>query len=186
MKTRLRTPSTDQSSRRPPHRKKCTRIANCFIGRHPGTGTTFIRSPCVFSNHAKEPGWRTIGIVAPITSSALDVHPSTPPFGVVPRTRKLDCHGMKPARGERLNPAFTLQRHTAPTAGVMVWGAIVYNARSPIVLIRNTMAAQLYVHDILQPNVSLLINSSQEPFFNKTMLGLTRQECYKIVSTLLV
>ncbi|GFW01184.1 transposable element Tcb1 transposase [Trichonephila clavipes] len=24
--------------------------------------------------------------------------------------------------GERLNPAFALQRHTAPTAGVMVWG----------------------------------------------------------------
>ncbi|GFV70152.1 uncharacterized protein TNCV_2552961 [Trichonephila clavipes] len=31
-KTRLRTTSTDQSSRRPPHRKKCTRTANCFIG----------------------------------------------------------------------------------------------------------------------------------------------------------
>ncbi|GFV82511.1 transposable element Tcb2 transposase [Trichonephila clavipes] len=25
-------------------------------------------------------------------------------------------------RGERLNPALALQRHTAPTAGVMVWG----------------------------------------------------------------
>ncbi|GFW65891.1 transposable element Tcb2 transposase [Trichonephila clavipes] len=25
-------------------------------------------------------------------------------------------------RGERLNPAFALQRHTAPTAGVIVWG----------------------------------------------------------------
>ncbi|GFX88407.1 uncharacterized protein TNCV_2278751 [Trichonephila clavipes] len=24
-------------------------------------------------------------------------------------------------RGERLNPAFALQRHTTPTAGVMVW-----------------------------------------------------------------
>ncbi|GFV52306.1 transposable element Tcb2 transposase [Trichonephila clavipes] len=37
MKTRLRTPSTDQSTKRPPHRKKCTRTANCFIGRPPGT-----------------------------------------------------------------------------------------------------------------------------------------------------
>ncbi|GFW84106.1 transposable element Tcb2 transposase [Trichonephila clavipes] len=34
-------------------------------------------------------------------------------------------------RGERLNPAFALQRHTAPTAGVRVWGAIEYNSRSP-------------------------------------------------------
>ncbi|GFV21831.1 transposable element Tcb2 transposase [Trichonephila clavipes] len=30
-------------------------------------------------------------------------------------------------RSERLNPAFALQRHTAPTAGVTVWGAIAYN-----------------------------------------------------------
>ncbi|GFU53353.1 transposable element Tcb2 transposase [Trichonephila clavipes] len=34
-------------------------------------------------------------------------------------------------RGERLKSAFSLQRHTAPAAGVMVWGAIDYNARSP-------------------------------------------------------
>ncbi|GFW88583.1 transposable element Tcb1 transposase [Trichonephila clavipes] len=56
-------------------------------------------------------------------------------------------------RGERLNPAFALQRHTAPTAGVMVWGAIAYNTWSPLVLIRGTMTAQRYVHDILQPHV---------------------------------
>ncbi|GFU97796.1 transposable element Tcb2 transposase [Trichonephila clavipes] len=42
-------------------------------------------------------------------------------------------------RGERLNPVFSLQRHTAPTAGVMVWGVIAYNTRSPLVLIRGTM-----------------------------------------------
>ncbi|GFV46399.1 uncharacterized protein TNCV_3232881 [Trichonephila clavipes] len=44
-KTRLRTPSIDQSSRRPPHRKKCTRTDNCLIGRHPGTGSTFTKGP---------------------------------------------------------------------------------------------------------------------------------------------
>ncbi|GFW75377.1 uncharacterized protein TNCV_4190311 [Trichonephila clavipes] len=37
---------------------------------------------------------------------------------------------MRP-RGERLNPAFALQLHTASTAGVMVWGVIAYNTRSP-------------------------------------------------------
>ncbi|GFY05925.1 transposable element Tcb2 transposase [Trichonephila clavipes] len=36
-------------------------------------------------------------------------------------------------RGERLNLAFALQQHTSPTAGVMVWGAIAYNMRSPLV-----------------------------------------------------
>ncbi|GFU62215.1 uncharacterized protein TNCV_2474461 [Trichonephila clavipes] len=48
--------STEQSSRRPPHRKKCTRAAKCFIGHHLGTGNTFNRGPCVFSNHTKPPG----------------------------------------------------------------------------------------------------------------------------------
>ncbi|GFW30973.1 transposable element Tcb2 transposase [Trichonephila clavipes] len=36
-------PSIDQSSRRLLHRTKCTHTANCFIGRHPGTGSTFTR-----------------------------------------------------------------------------------------------------------------------------------------------
>ncbi|GFT81172.1 uncharacterized protein TNCV_3882761 [Trichonephila clavipes] len=73
-KTRLRMPSTDQSSRGPPHRKKCTRTVNCFIDRQPGTGSAFIRSPCVFSNHAKSSGCRTFGIAGPITCAALDSH----------------------------------------------------------------------------------------------------------------
>ncbi|GFX08773.1 transposable element Tcb2 transposase [Trichonephila clavipes] len=56
-------------------------------------------------------------------------------------------------RGERLNPAFALQRHTALTAGVMPWGAVAYNTRSPLVLICGTMTDQRYVHGILQPHV---------------------------------
>ncbi|GFV48014.1 HTH_Tnp_Tc3_2 domain-containing protein [Trichonephila clavipes] len=48
MKTRLRTPSTDKSSRRPPHRKNYTRKDKCFNGHHPGTGSTFTMGPCVF------------------------------------------------------------------------------------------------------------------------------------------
>ncbi|PRD22694.1 UNVERIFIED_CONTAM: hypothetical protein NCL1_48447 [Trichonephila clavipes] len=34
---------TDQTSRKSLHRKKYTRTANCFIGRHPGNDSTFIR-----------------------------------------------------------------------------------------------------------------------------------------------
>ncbi|GFV53549.1 transposable element Tcb2 transposase [Trichonephila clavipes] len=56
-------------------------------------------------------------------------------------------------RGEHLNSAFALQRHTSLTAGVMVWDVIAYNTRSSLVLIRGTMTAQRYVHDILQPHV---------------------------------
>ncbi|GFW13907.1 transposable element Tcb1 transposase [Trichonephila clavipes] len=45
-------------------------------------------------------------------------------------------------RGERLNPVFALQLHTPLTAGVMVWGVIVYNTRAPLVLIRGTMTSK--------------------------------------------
>ncbi|GFY35124.1 putative transposable element [Trichonephila clavipes] len=47
------------------------------------------------------------------------------------------------------------------------------------------MTAQRYVHDILQHMCCPSCNGSQKPFFNKTMLGLTRQGCHKTVSLLL-
>ncbi|GFV72012.1 transposable element Tcb2 transposase [Trichonephila clavipes] len=69
------------------------------------------------------------------------------------RNDGIRVHVWRP-RGEHLNPAFALQRHTAPTDGVMLWGAIAYNnTRSSLVLIRGIMSAQRYVHDILQPHV---------------------------------
>ncbi|GFU45362.1 transposable element Tcb2 transposase [Trichonephila clavipes] len=45
-------------------------------------------------------------------------------------------------RGERLNLACVLQRHTAATAGVMVWDVIAYNTRSPLALICCTLTAK--------------------------------------------
>ncbi|GFU23444.1 uncharacterized protein TNCV_4447511 [Trichonephila clavipes] len=47
-------------------------------------------------------------------------------------------------RRERLNPVFTLQRYTAPTAGVMVGGTIAENTRSPIALMHGTVTAQRF------------------------------------------
>ncbi|GFV44182.1 transposable element Tcb2 transposase [Trichonephila clavipes] len=60
-------------------------------------------------------------------------------------------------RGESLNPAFVLQRHTAPTAGVMVWGAIAYNTRSLLVFIHDTISTLRYIHEILQLHVLSLL-----------------------------
>ncbi|GFX58968.1 transposable element Tcb2 transposase [Trichonephila clavipes] len=94
------------------------------------------------------------------------------PFGVVPRTG-LQRNGTRSSlktnpdsvsavmtimfvwtpRGERLNPAFALQRHNAPTVGVMVCSAIACNTWQPLVLIRGTMTAERYVNDILQSHV---------------------------------
>ncbi|GFU60932.1 transposable element Tcb2 transposase [Trichonephila clavipes] len=55
-----------------------------------------------------------------------------------------------------------------------VWGAIVYNSWSPLVLIRGTMTARRYDHDILQPHVLPLMQQLPGAIFIKTMFGLTR------------
>ncbi|GFT34362.1 zinc finger MYM-type protein 6 [Trichonephila clavipes] len=53
------------------HRKKCTSTANCFIVRHPGTGSTFTRSPCVFSNLTKAPAEGHLGLRRPLRGLPL-------------------------------------------------------------------------------------------------------------------
>ncbi|GFX22946.1 HTH_Tnp_Tc3_2 domain-containing protein [Trichonephila clavipes] len=79
-KTRFRTVSTDQSSRTPPHRKKCTHTANCFIGRHPGTSSTFTKGPVssrtmrtslAEGNLGSWPPLRVLPLTPPINASVL-------------------------------------------------------------------------------------------------------------------
>ncbi|GBM95972.1 hypothetical protein AVEN_7268-1 [Araneus ventricosus] len=55
--------------------------------------------------------------------------------------------------GERLQPNCLRPRHTGPTPGVMVWGAISYDSRSTLVVIPNTLNANLYVSLVIQPVV---------------------------------
>ncbi|GFY09744.1 uncharacterized protein TNCV_3697061 [Trichonephila clavipes] len=78
-----------------------------------------------------------------------------------------------------VNTSILPLRHTAPTAGVIVWGAIAYNTRSPLILTRGTMTSCNHM-------CCYSCNGSQEPFFNKIMLCLTRQRCHKTVSALLL
>ncbi|GFX90344.1 transposable element Tcb2 transposase [Trichonephila clavipes] len=68
-------------------------------------------------------------------------------------------------RGEHLNPAFALQQHTSPTDSVIAWGAIAYNTQSSLVLIRGTMTAQRYVHDIRQ-GCHKPVSAQLLPFFD--------------------
>ncbi|GFV34328.1 uncharacterized protein TNCV_4023431 [Trichonephila clavipes] len=56
--------------------------------------------------------------------------------------------------GERLR-----HRHTGPTPDLMVWGAISYDGRSTLVIIPNTMTANLYVSLVIQPIVLPFMNS---------------------------
>ncbi|UYV84426.1 hypothetical protein LAZ67_X002128 [Cordylochernes scorpioides] len=54
-------------------------------------------------------------------------------------------------RGERYNPAAIVERPTVRQRGIMVWGAIAYDSRSPLLRIQGTMTAQRYVDDVLRP-----------------------------------
>ncbi|UYV60770.1 TIGD4 [Cordylochernes scorpioides] len=54
-------------------------------------------------------------------------------------------------RGERSNPAAIVERTTVRQRGIMVWGAIAYDSRSPSLRIQGTMTAQRYVDDVLRP-----------------------------------
>ncbi|GFV05965.1 transposable element Tcb2 transposase [Trichonephila clavipes] len=123
-------------------------IREMSFTRRPGSGRPR-QTSCRREDSHIAPGLRTFGNAAPITCAALDAHPSTPPFEVVLRTKNWTTAKWNQVvfsdesrfnlssdnnrvrvwrpRGERLNPAFALQRHTAPTAGVMVWSAIAYN-----------------------------------------------------------
>ncbi|GFV97084.1 transposable element Tcb2 transposase [Trichonephila clavipes] len=54
-------------------------------------------------------------------------------------------------RGERSNPAVTVERPNARQRGIMVWGAIAYDSTSPLVRIQGTLNAQRYVQNVLRP-----------------------------------
>ncbi|GFX84936.1 transposable element Tcb2 transposase [Trichonephila clavipes] len=91
--------------------------------------------------------------------------------------------------GEHLNPAFALQCHTAPAAGVMVRGSIAYNTRSSLVLIRGTMTAHRYVHDILQPYVLPFMQLLPGAIFQQDNApphtARVSQDCLRTVTTFL-
>ncbi|UYV72285.1 K02A2.6-like, partial [Cordylochernes scorpioides] len=53
--------------------------------------------------------------------------------------------------GQRVDPGLTVEHHTGPQQGVMVWGAISFDSRTPLVVIPGTLTAQQYVDDILRP-----------------------------------
>ncbi|GFV07632.1 transposable element Tc1 transposase [Trichonephila clavipes] len=52
--------------------------------------------------------------------------------------------------GQRADPAFTIVRPTGPQPRVIVWGAISFDSRTPMVVIRGTLTAQWYVDNILR------------------------------------
>ncbi|MBJ5584651.1 transposase [Salmonella enterica subsp. enterica serovar Typhimurium] len=56
-------------------------------------------------------------------------------------------------RGERLFDTCIRHRHTAPSPGVMVWGAIGFDTRTRLVRIAGTLNSHRYISDVLEPVV---------------------------------
>ncbi|GFU72730.1 HTH_Tnp_Tc3_2 domain-containing protein [Trichonephila clavipes] len=61
--------------------------------------------------------------------------------------------------GQRSDPAFIVERHTAISQGVTVWGAISWDTRSSLVVLQGTLTARRYVDDILTPIVLPMLSS---------------------------
>ncbi|GFV38410.1 transposable element Tc1 transposase [Trichonephila clavipes] len=59
--------------------------------------------------------------------------------------------------GQRANPALTIARRTGPYPGVMVRGAISFDSRAALVIIRGTLTEQRYVDDILRTVMLLFL-----------------------------
>ncbi|GFX46724.1 transposable element Tcb2 transposase [Trichonephila clavipes] len=69
----------------------------------------------------------------------------------------------------------------------MVWGVIAYNTRLSLVLIRDTMTAQRYVNDILQPHVLPLMQRLPGAIFkhnDRPHTARVSQDCLRTVTTL--
>ncbi|GFV20316.1 transposable element Tcb2 transposase [Trichonephila clavipes] len=79
--------------------------------------------------------------------------------------------------GEQYNSHHTVLRHTARTAGVMVWGAIAYDNRSTLIVMRGTLTGQRYVDDILRPHVGPFINGIPGAIFQFNYLLMDPQKC---------
>ncbi|GFT58096.1 transposable element Tc1 transposase [Trichonephila clavipes] len=61
--------------------------------------------------------------------------------------------------GQRSDPAFIVERHTAISQGVTVWGAISWDTRSSLVVLQGTLTARRYVDDILTLIVLPMLSS---------------------------
>ncbi|GFV22846.1 HTH_Tnp_Tc3_2 domain-containing protein [Trichonephila clavipes] len=69
------------------------------------------------------------------------------------------AHGSGRRTDQRSDPAFIVERHTAISQGVTVWGAISWDTRSSLVVLQGTLTARRYADDILTPIVLPMLSS---------------------------
>ncbi|GFX40675.1 uncharacterized protein TNCV_1217981 [Trichonephila clavipes] len=78
---------------------------------------------------------------------------------------------------ERYNSPYTVLRHTARTARVMVRGAIAYDSQSTLIVMRETLTGQLYVDCILRPHT--VLEAKREEFVDDALI-CTKSLCEKL------
>ncbi|GFX01081.1 transposable element Tc1 transposase [Trichonephila clavipes] len=69
--------------------------------------------------------------------------------------------------GERYNSPHIVLRHTSRTANVMVCGAIAFDSRSTLIVMRGTLTGQRYADDILRPHVRPFLNGLPGAIFQQ-------------------
>ncbi|GFV67953.1 transposable element Tc1 transposase [Trichonephila clavipes] len=69
--------------------------------------------------------------------------------------------------GEWYKSTHAVLHHTARTAGVMVWGAMAYDSRSTLIVMRGTLMGQRYVDDILRPHEGTFLNGLRGAIFQQ-------------------
>ncbi|GFU52749.1 transposable element Tcb2 transposase [Trichonephila clavipes] len=69
--------------------------------------------------------------------------------------------------GERYNSSYTILRHTAHIAGVMVWRPIAYDSQSTLIVMHETLTGPRYVDDILRPQVGPFLNGLPGTIFQQ-------------------
>lgn len=70
-------------------------------------------------------------------------------------------------RGERRHMQYAVERHVHRVVGVMVWGAIAYDSRSPLVFIHGNMTARRYIQEVVEPHLLPYLRGHLEPIFKQ-------------------
>ncbi|UYV63662.1 hypothetical protein LAZ67_2005222 [Cordylochernes scorpioides] len=70
--------------------------------------------------------------------------------------------------GQRVDPGLTVEHHTGPQQGVMVWGAISFDSRTPLVVIPGTLTAQRWINE--EKRHLLIVKQSCAIYRNKSLI----------------
>ncbi|GFV60792.1 transposable element Tc1 transposase [Trichonephila clavipes] len=72
--------------------------------------------------------------------------------------------------GQRADPAFTIAHHTGPLPEAMVWGAISFDSRTPLVVIRGPLTAKLFRYLSFCSTLALFFSKIMPDYMQRVLL----------------